>query len=107
MTRLQLLGPASAAVALIVTAAGLGYIVRAEVALRERASAEQHGVAGIEERLAAIEARQPVDWPATAAAVERSVVTIDAGDSLGSAWVAAPCRASCVRIYNAPSFRFI
>jgi len=80
----------SAAVIFTVAVAGLGYTWRAEAALREQAAAQQQVITGLEGRLTALEARPSLDvnWPATAAAVERSVLTIEAGDSLGSAWVA-------------------
>ena len=79
----------SATVIFTVAVAGLGYTWRAEAALREQAAAQQHVITGLEGRLTALEARPSleVNWPATAATVERSVLTIEAGNSLGSAWV--------------------
>lgn len=81
---------ASAAVVAIVAVAGLAYTWRAEASLREQASAQQQVIGMLEKRLAAVESRQSadVDWRSTAATVQLSVVTIDAGDALGSGWVA-------------------
>ena len=90
MTRSGIKPLASAAVIVTVAVAGLGYTWRAEASLREQTSAQQRVITGLEGRLTALEARPSLDvnWPATAAAVERSVLTIEAGNSLGSAWVA-------------------
>jgi putative serine protease PepD len=90
VTSSRLIWLASAAVAVTVAVAGLGYTWRAEVALREQASAQQRLIEGLEKRVDDLQARQAldVDWRTTAANVQRSVVTIDAGDALGSAWVA-------------------
>jgi putative serine protease PepD len=81
---------ASAAVVVTVAVAGLVNIFRAEAVLRQQASAQQRAIAQLEQRLAAVESREAldVDWRRTAAAVQLSVVTIDAGDDLGSGWVA-------------------
>ena len=90
MTRSRVLWLASAAVFVTVAVAGLGYTWGAEASLRAQASAQQRFIDGLEARLAALEERrsQDVDWPTTAAVIERSVLTIEAGNSLGSAWVA-------------------
>jgi putative serine protease PepD len=89
-SRLVRLASAAVAVTVAVAVAGLGYTWRAEVALREQASAQQRLIDGLEKRVDDVQARQAldVDWRMTAANVQRSVVTIDAGDALGSAWVA-------------------
>jgi putative serine protease PepD len=81
---------ASAAVIATVAVAGLAYALRAQEAARVQESAQQRTIAELEKRLAAVEANQAVDvdWRKTAATVQLSVVTIDAGDELGSAWVA-------------------
>ena len=90
MTRPQLLRLASAAVAVTVAVAGINFTWRAEASLREQASAQQRLIADLQDRLTAVESRQAhdVDWRATAATVQLSVVTVEAGDALGSAWVA-------------------
>jgi putative serine protease PepD len=73
-----------------VAVAGLGHIWKTEASLHERTSAQQGVIAGLEKRLAEVESRQAldVDWRVTAATVQLSVVTVEAGDELGSAWVA-------------------
>ncbi|HKW59464.1 MAG TPA: serine protease [Candidatus Dormibacteraeota bacterium] len=90
MSRSALFRLASAAVIATVAVAGLAYTLRAEASLRAQSSAQQRTTADLEKRLAVVEARQAldVDWRSTAANVQLSVVTIDAGNALGSAWVA-------------------
>jgi putative serine protease PepD len=90
VTRSGFIRLASAAVAVTVAVAGLGYTWRADVALREQASAQQRLIEGLERRVDELQTRQAldVDWRTTAANVQLSVVMIDAGDALGSAWVA-------------------
>jgi putative serine protease PepD len=80
---------ASAAVIATVAVAGVAYTLRAEAALHEQTSSQQRTITDLQKRLAAVEARQAldVDWRTTAATVQLSVVTIDAGDALGSGWV--------------------
>ena len=86
MTRFRFLRLAAAAVIATVAVAGLAYTLRAGASLGQQSAAQQRTITALERRLAALEARQPldVDWRATAADVQRSVVTIDAGDALGS-----------------------
>ena len=90
MTRTQLLRPASAAVIVAVAVAAVVYSFKAEVSLRDQAAADHRAISTLEHQVAALERRQPtdVDWRATAATVQLSVVTIVAGDALGSGWVA-------------------
>lgn len=81
---------ASAAVAATVAVAAVAYSWTAEASLRAQVSADQHAIAALEQRLDAVAASQGagVDWRATASTVRQSVVTIEAGDALGSGWVA-------------------
>ena len=81
---------ASAAVIATVAVAGFAFELHAEATVRAQASAQQSSIAALEKRVAAVEASQAVtiDWRKIAATVQLSVVTIDAGDALGSAWVA-------------------
>ena len=74
----------AAAVVATVAAAAITYEWRAEVSLRARLAAQQQSINELEKRLDTTQ----VDWPAVAQTVEASVVTVEAGDSLGSAWVA-------------------
>ncbi len=89
MTRFRFLRLAAAAVIATVAVAGLAYTLRAGASLGQQSAAQQRTITALERRLAALEARQAleVDWRTTAADVQRSVVTIDAGDALGSGWV--------------------
>jgi putative serine protease PepD len=81
---------AAAAVIATVAVAAVALTWADESALRRQATAQQQLVARLEHRVRALEARSAldVDWRATAASVRLSVVTIDAGDALGSGWVA-------------------
>lgn len=90
MIRTQLLRPAAAAVLVAVAVAAAAFSFRAEASLREQASADRVVISALENRVGALERRQAAqtDWRATAAKVQLSVVTIVAGDALGSGWVA-------------------
>lgn len=63
---------------------------RADATLGAQLAAERHQVALLQGQVASLERAQSAqpDWPAIAAAVEPSVVTIEAGDATGSGWVA-------------------
>ena len=80
----------AAAVVVAVAAAFLAYSLHDGLGLRRDVAAQQRTIAALQQRVATLETQataQP-DWPVIAAAVEPSVVTIEAGRSLGSAWVA-------------------
>ena len=81
---------AAAAVIATVAVAAVAFTWTGESALRRQAAAQQQLVVQLQQRVTALEARSAVDvdWRATAASVRLSVVTIDAGDALGSGWVA-------------------
>jgi putative serine protease PepD len=72
-----------------VAAVGLAHVAANEASLRAEASAQQLAIAQLQEKVGAMNARQAleVDWASVAATVEPSVVTVDAGDALGSGWV--------------------
>ena len=70
------------AVAAIATS-GFVYVARNQLAMERQLVAQQQRIASLEHTAAA----QP-DWPAIAAAIEPSVVTIETDRTLGSAWVA-------------------
>jgi putative serine protease PepD len=58
--------------------------------MREQVASQRQSISGLQTRIANLEAgaaSQP-DWPAVAARVEPSVVTIETDTTLGSAWVA-------------------
>jgi putative serine protease PepD len=74
----------AAAVVVTVAAAALAYEWRAEVALRHQLTGEQQTITTLEKKLDAAQ----TDWPAIAATVSQSVVTVDAGHAIGSGWVA-------------------
>jgi len=74
----------AAAVVVIVAAAAFAHEWRDEASMRGQLAAEQRTVQQLEQRLDATE----TDWSAIAATAQLSVVTIEAGDSLGSGWVA-------------------
>jgi putative serine protease PepD len=74
----------------VASSIGFGLVTRAEVAAQARS------IHDLQARLDALNARNDVpksrfspqpDWPAVATLVERSVLTISTGDSLGSGWV--------------------
>ncbi len=90
MSRSSVVRLAAAAVIATVAVAALAFTWRDESALRRQAAAQQDFVAQLQHRVSVLEARSAldVDWRATAASVRLSVVTIDAGDALGSGWVA-------------------
>lgn len=67
-----------------VAAAALAYEWRAEMSLRHQLAVEQQTITALATKLDAAQ----TDWPAIAATASQSVVTVDAGDSLGSGWVA-------------------
>ena len=80
----------AAAVLVAVAAAILAYSLHDELGMHRDVAAQQRTMAALQQRVATLETQataQP-DWPSIAAAVEPSVVTIEAGRSLGSAWVA-------------------
>jgi putative serine protease PepD len=71
-------------VVLAVFAMGLGEAMRSEIAN------QAHSIRDLQTQVEALNARaqpQP-DWPAIAAAVEPSVLTVSTADALGSGWVA-------------------
>jgi putative serine protease PepD len=75
---------AAAVVAVAAIAVSLvAYAARTELALEHQLAAQQQRIASLERTAAT----QP-DWPAVAAAIEPSVVTIETDQALGSAWVA-------------------
>ena len=74
----------AAAVVLTVAAAALAHEWRSEASMRTQLAAQQRTVEELQTRLDAGQ----IDWSAIAATAESSVVTIEAGDSLGSGWVA-------------------
>ena len=80
----------AAAVVVTVAVAGLAGGWRAVGSIDARIHAQQEEIAALQAKVASLESKQSaeVDWSAVAAAVEPSVFTIDAGDVLGSAWVA-------------------
>ena len=69
--------------AAVVTAGAFAYIARVESSMEGQIAAQQQRIASLERAAAT----QP-DWPSIAASIEPSVVTVEAGDELGSAWVA-------------------
>jgi len=75
------------AAAVIATVAVAGLAISS---LETKTTAQQREIAALEGKIASLETRRPaeVDWSAVAFAVDDSVVTIEAGDELGSAWVA-------------------
>jgi len=74
----------AATVIAIVAAASVANQWRSEASTRSELATEQRTVAELQKRLDATQ----TDWSAIAATAESSVVTIEAGDSLGSGWVA-------------------
>lgn len=75
---------AAAVVAVAATvAAGFVYVRHTELAMERQLAAQQQRITTLERNAAS----QP-DWPAIAAAIEPSVVTIETDMALGSAWVA-------------------
>ena len=76
---------AAAAVVAVAAIAGSGfaYVARNELAMERQLVAQQQRIITLERTAA----KQP-DWPAIAAAIEPSVVTIETDRALGSAWVA-------------------
>ena len=73
-----------AAVIVAVAAAALGlHGWQAEVSLQQRVAEQEHEISALREQLA-----PRTDWVEIAVAVRRSVATVEAGDFLGSAWVA-------------------
>lgn len=73
----------AAAVVLTVAAAAFALEWRTEASLRHQLAVEQQSIADLQRRLDASQ----TDWPTIAATAEMSVVTVEAGDSLGSGWV--------------------
>jgi putative serine protease PepD len=63
---------------------------RTDVQMQASTAAQRQAIAGLDARIASLERGQATqtDWPAVAASVEPAVVTIEAGDSTGSGWVA-------------------
>jgi putative serine protease PepD len=63
---------------------------RTDMEMRASMADQRHAVAELSARVASLERNQAsqADWPSIAAAVEPAVVTIEAGDSTGSGWVA-------------------
>ena len=74
----------AAAVVVTVAAAAFAHEWRSEVSMRTQLATQQRTVHELQARLDATQ----TDWSAVAAAAEASVVTVEAGDSLGSGWVA-------------------
>ena len=74
----------AAAVVVTVAAAAFAHQWRSEVSMRTQLATQQRTVHELQARLDATQ----TDWSAVAAAAEASVVTVEAGDSLGSGWVA-------------------
>jgi putative serine protease PepD len=73
-------------------AAGFGVMARAEIASQARSIHDlQAGLDALNAEVAAhrTQPQPPPDWPAIAASVEPSVLTISTADALGSGWVAA------------------
>lgn len=66
-----------------IAASAFAYVARSEHAMQRQLAAQQQRIANLERTAAT----QP-DWPSIAASIEPSVVTIEADDALGSAWVA-------------------
>lgn len=66
-----------------IAASGFAYVARNELAMERQLAAQQQRITTLERQAAT----QP-DWPAIAAAIEPSVVTIETDSALGSAWVA-------------------
>lgn len=67
-----------------VAAAAVAHQWRSEASIRSQLATQQRTVQELQQRLDAAQ----TDWSAIAATAESSVVTIEAGDSLGSGWVA-------------------
>lgn len=79
----------AAAVAMTVAAAGGLVLWLDDAATQRRLQAEQSTVARLERNVSELQAAaaQAPDWTSVAGRVEPSVFTVEAGDSLGSAWV--------------------
>ena len=90
MIRARSIGSVSAAVVLTVAVAGLALEWHAAASMKGQIASQQLAIATLQKKVESLESRQAaeVDWSAVAAQVEPSVVTIDAGDMQGSAWVA-------------------
>jgi len=73
-----------ATVVVIVAAAFLAHQWRSEASMQAQVATQKRTVEELQKRLDAGQ----IDWSAIAATAESSVVTIEAGDSLGSGWVA-------------------
>jgi putative serine protease PepD len=75
---------------MVVAVAVSALVWRSDVAMQASMSAQRQTIAELGGRVASLErgqARQ-ADWPSIATAVEPAVVTVEAGDSTGSGWVA-------------------
>jgi putative serine protease PepD len=82
--------PLPYAATVIVAVAVTGLMWHAEASLQAQVSVEQQTIGALQTRVASLARIQnaPPDWPAIASRTEMSVVTIEAGDFLGSGWVA-------------------
>lgn len=79
-----------AAAAIVVAVAVMAFALRVDASLETTIAGQRAAIAQLNGRMASMERsqRMQTDWPAIAASVEQSVVTIEAGDFSGSGWVA-------------------
>lgn len=79
-----------AAAAIVVAVAVMAFAWRLDSSLETDLAAQRLALAQLNGRVASLERsqRSQPDWPSIAAAIEPSVVTIEAGDFSGSGWVA-------------------
>lgn len=90
MKRAEVIRWSAAVVLVTIAASAIAFSRRAESSTRSQVVAQQQTIANLQKRVGLLEeaeSAQP-DWPAIAAAVEPSVVTIETDVSIGSAWVA-------------------
>jgi putative serine protease PepD len=82
--------PYRAAAVIVMAVAVSALVWRGDVETQTSTAEQRQTIAELNARVASLERNQAkqADWPSIAAAVEPGVVTIEAGDSTGSGWVA-------------------
>jgi S1-C subfamily serine protease len=82
--------PLTGTAAIIAVAAVTALTWRLDTSLQAQIATQRQEIGGLQSHVASLERVQNAqpDWPAIAAATEPSVVTIEAGDAIGSGWVA-------------------
>jgi S1-C subfamily serine protease len=82
--------PYQAAAVIVMAVAVSALVWRGDLEMQASMDDQRKAIADLGARVASLERNQArqADWPSIAAAVEPAVVTIEAGDSTGSGWVA-------------------